>query len=436
MTSLYQLHVNRWKDCELCSLCEGRKRVVLSRGTVPADVLFIGEAPWVSEDTIGKPFCIKEDHRVLTADLLWKPLGDLKVGDKLLAPDEFGARDGTLSATGRDFRRWRVAEIVGLRRTKKPCKQLVTSEGELIITPDHRVLTAYKTRCKAHRWLEVDRLICQGAYRTSSLSLAVNTWRSIDSYKAGWMAGFLDGEGFVGGKGKGKIVCGFSQNSGKTCEQAKAYLSSLGCDWRVDATQGKCERIRINGGFTKTVKLLGSIRPVRLLESLNVSIQKRAPKCYSWPAVVKAIGWYRSSRPQNVVDIKTTTGTFVCEGFVVHNCGPAGKLLDRIISKAFLLEMPSIAFTNLVACKAKPPNEKQIQECSPRLQEFVDLCQPDLIVWAGKLAYKHKDQVDVDEGVKHVDIVHPAYILKMDISQRGLAEQRTVVTLSDALEEL
>ena len=53
----YQRHVNRWKDCKLCTLCEGRQRVVLVRGSLPCDVLFVGEAPGESEDAIGRPFC-------------------------------------------------------------------------------------------------------------------------------------------------------------------------------------------------------------------------------------------------------------------------------------------------------------------------------------------------------------------------------------------
>ncbi len=49
-------HVERWKDCTDCPLCEQRDRIVLARGTVPCDVLFIGEAPGASEDARGIPF--------------------------------------------------------------------------------------------------------------------------------------------------------------------------------------------------------------------------------------------------------------------------------------------------------------------------------------------------------------------------------------------
>lgn len=49
-------HKEKWKWCRGCNLCNGRQSVVLARGTIPCDVLFVGEAPGESEDTLGKPF--------------------------------------------------------------------------------------------------------------------------------------------------------------------------------------------------------------------------------------------------------------------------------------------------------------------------------------------------------------------------------------------
>ncbi len=49
-------HVMRWKDCTKCPLHKQRDRICLARGQVPADVLFIGEAPGASEDALGQPF--------------------------------------------------------------------------------------------------------------------------------------------------------------------------------------------------------------------------------------------------------------------------------------------------------------------------------------------------------------------------------------------
>lgn len=54
--SRFALHVERWRSCTACPLCETRQQVVLARGKLPCDVLFIGEAPGESEDVLGAPF--------------------------------------------------------------------------------------------------------------------------------------------------------------------------------------------------------------------------------------------------------------------------------------------------------------------------------------------------------------------------------------------
>lgn len=52
----YAEHLEKWKDCKACDLCKTRKRVVLLRGKIPCQVLFIGEAPGESEQALGQPF--------------------------------------------------------------------------------------------------------------------------------------------------------------------------------------------------------------------------------------------------------------------------------------------------------------------------------------------------------------------------------------------
>ena len=47
---------NKWKDCDKCPLCNTRDKIVLAKGKIPCDVLFVGEAPGVSEDILGIPF--------------------------------------------------------------------------------------------------------------------------------------------------------------------------------------------------------------------------------------------------------------------------------------------------------------------------------------------------------------------------------------------
>lgn len=52
----YQAHIRRWDGCALCDLCGFRDQMVLFRGRLPCDILFIGEAPGHEEDRQGYPF--------------------------------------------------------------------------------------------------------------------------------------------------------------------------------------------------------------------------------------------------------------------------------------------------------------------------------------------------------------------------------------------
>lgn len=144
-------------------------------------------------------------------------------------------------------------------------------------------------------------------------------------------------------------------------------------------------------------------------------------------------------------------------------CGPAGQLLDKIIAEALaeLSWQPRLAWTNIIAClplgddgqKTAEPDKASIKACRPRLLEIIRLAQPRLIVLVGQLAEKHcpipddlclkrgqgnsePEWLPEGETLRYCKIVHPAAILRDDMSRRGLTIQRTVLTLTEALEEL
>lgn len=103
---------------------------------------------------------------------------------------------------------------------------------------------------------------------------------------------------------------------------------------------------------------------------------------------------------------------------------------------------------------AEPP-EDAIKACMPKLQEMVMMCKPKLIVTIGKLADKWVPKAV--EGLfglstssqdrsclkkmgwkkpRWCSILHPAFILRLDPSQQGLAIQKSVVSLEDAVIDL
>jgi len=134
--------------------------------------------------------------------------------------------------------------------------------------------------------------------------------------------------------------------------------------------------------------------------------------------------------------------------------GPAGQLLDQMIAESIYAHSTGwrVAFTQLVACMPKGTpgtkaahdiTKKQIESCRPRLVEFVQIAKPQLIIRMGKLVEKFIPNQEMFTGptklehqIQFVDMIHPASILRADVSQKALAYQRCVVTLSDAVEQL
>jgi uracil-DNA glycosylase family 4 len=128
--------------------------------------------------------------------------------------------------------------------------------------------------------------------------------------------------------------------------------------------------------------------------------------------------------------------------------GPAGKLLDSIIARA-VPPVVRYAMTNLVGCipreedggKATEPDDEQVESCKPRLVEFISIASPRMIICVGKLARDWFDQgwkhsIKLPYPIPTVDITHPAAILRMPIAHQGLAIQRCVVVVKNAVEDM
>lgn len=60
----YKKHKKKWIDCDRCDLCETRRKVVLGKGKLPCDILFIGEAPGRAEDVLGRAFVGPAGHEL------------------------------------------------------------------------------------------------------------------------------------------------------------------------------------------------------------------------------------------------------------------------------------------------------------------------------------------------------------------------------------
>lgn len=133
--------------------------------------------------------------------------------------------------------------------------------------------------------------------------------------------------------------------------------------------------------------------------------------------------------------------------------GPAGYLLASILKDAEVIPGVRYCLTNLICCfprsdegskKAGEPPKESIVACRPRLVEFAKLVKPRLVVTVGKLAEQYcpfgRGKVDGSEWLpeylmplKTLAIIHPAAILRADVSMRQMLRLRAAVALQEAI---
>jgi hypothetical protein len=245
-------------------------------------------------------WCLWPETRVLTADLRWLPIDDLEIGQELVAVDE--------ESRPRALRRG-VVEAKWDRCA--PAFRLTMDDGTSIIaTAEHRFL--WKRCEKMPAWREVGRMQVGDHIRRLT-----TPWEPTSTEDA-WLGGFIDGEGSLrSGKSNGGNEMVLVQQHGPVYDHAAAYLRTRGIVFH------EAESPRPNGivgrlithGLSDLLTLVGQARPVRFVDSgwwegRNLSAGGRA-----WSTIesIEALGERR------MVDIQTSTKTFIAEGLVSHN---------------------------------------------------------------------------------------------------------------------
>lgn len=133
--------------------------------------------------------------------------------------------------------------------------------------------------------------------------------------------------------------------------------------------------------------------------------------------------------------------------------GPAGDLMDEMIlaaleasslrDKAGDLLRPRMAFLNLVACLphqdgggVRPPKKSEAKACSPRVEELLDLLEPEVIIRVGRTPGQFLPQW---KDARLVTVPHPAGILRIledNPTKAALDQKRFHLTLLNALNSL
>ena len=127
----------------------------------------------------GCVYCLAPETPILHADLTWRPIGEVRTGEELVAFDEYPGAERT--------RRLRRATVERVWWSRKPTLRLITESGEVLTTAKHRWL-----QHRNFRWSRTDQLRPGGQLRRMSV---VAEEPEDEDYRAGYLAGLSDGDG-------------------------------------------------------------------------------------------------------------------------------------------------------------------------------------------------------------------------------------------------
>ena len=287
------------------SFCVGHKQTL----DVATRFLLDGSQQW----GIVAGACLTPDHKVLTADLRYVELGTIGVGDKLVSFEEFGQRRK---------RGYKTGTVQAVKRDVAECYEVLLESGKVFkVTGDHYWLTRVGGQKSlgngsSYMWRQTNEL------RVGSvIPKLFDEWSTLDTNESGYLAGIYDGEGClyarsVNSAGGAVMQLSLSQKPGLVLSKCTRILDDmLGLGARTTTNSRGVSDLRIKGGARACAKMLGSVRPIRLLNKFKPELLGSVHTNTNDKIVsIKALG------QQEIVRISIDEKTMIVEGYPHHNC--------------------------------------------------------------------------------------------------------------------
>ncbi len=255
-------------------------------------------------------FCLATDTKVLTSDYRWIDIDSLRVGDKLISVDEFHQGRG-------QGRKKRVGTVERINFNYLKASKIIFDDGrEVIATPEHRFLC--KVRGAVHtEWREVSKFRVGDKVRHFC-----NMWDG-GNYEDGWIGGIIDGEGSLRHKSGTELT--IVQAEGSVFNRVIKYFKDNNYTHRITERKDNRGGLGNKKVFDLTTsntaeiyKIIGQTRPSRFVGKTDWWVGScigRDKNNNSWVKIksIEPLGKRR------MVDIQTSTSTFIANGFVSHN---------------------------------------------------------------------------------------------------------------------
>lgn len=264
--------------------------------------------------------CLDPDTLVLTADLQWVRIDDLVVGDEVVAFDE------EPPAPGRQ-RRMRTAVVEGVQDSHDVAYRITFTDGTSVVcSGNHRWMSSTPGDPGHYRWrtlfAEPDapgpRVIMKPGDRIKWL---VDPWTPDVSWEAGYIAGVYDGEGTVVTREGSEFAVAFVQNPNEVLYGTERILKDKGYELTWRKTGGRKAKVFWVRGFAQAARFIGEFGGYKMRRQALPHLWegRGIPRGRGHLATYKEIALVEEVGEQRLVDIQTSTGTFIAEGLLSHN---------------------------------------------------------------------------------------------------------------------
>lgn len=251
-------------------------------------------------------YCLPPQTKVLSGGLVWRELGDVRVGDELMGVSE--------SPEFNQTRRVLHTCVTDVRNRFAQTLRVTLEDGTCVTTtPDHLWLTRRRpsgtTLGGRYNWYRADSLSVG-----DELMQVFPVWESRNDWETGYISGLLDGEGSItvsGGERRTRNAT-FSQKEGEVMAYFEGYLQGNAIRYRKYVRDDGVAQLVFS---VDAPKLLGMTQPIRLREKVRLLAEKRIHK----PKLLRIVDIAPVGR-REVVTIETDAHTFIAEGLATHNC--------------------------------------------------------------------------------------------------------------------
>lgn len=265
-------------------------------------------------------FCLDPSTRILTADLKWVRIDSLRAGDEVVAVDEHppGGRGKA--------RRMRTATVQAAVEVHRMAYRIKFDDGrEVVCTGRHPWLSRKAGTQAEWRSIEGKGNAVTGRIKVGTQIRWVTKPWDAPTAEDGWFGGMLDGEGSIS-RSNSSAGVNVSQRVGPVWDRLIRYACDRGYNACVEgdaperpSKHGKTPVPKLAfGRMDEMFRLIGQTRPTRFIgnrfwEGRELPGKRNGDVGWATVTSIEPIG------EQTMIDLQTSAGTYIAEGFVSHN---------------------------------------------------------------------------------------------------------------------